>query len=135
MAAAALLQRLHISRPHDLQHLEDIAWAANALVREADLEGADGRHVRSGARSVITVKRGALRSRQRFTIAHELGHLELHPDAGDLSLCTESDVSEAPLESKEARTKREGEANDFAGHLLVPTLMLTPICRGRAPLV
>ena len=63
-------------------------------------------------------------SRQKFTVAHELGHwimhrqlLEKHPDQGVLL--------RLPL-GRPDPDPREKEANSFAANLLVPDMFLTP---------
>lgn len=58
--------------------------------------------------------------RRRFTIAHEIGHWELHADEVTGSfICRRSDVSEA-TRPKSAEQIREHEANGFAAELLMP---------------
>jgi predicted transcriptional regulator len=61
--------------------------------------------------------------RRRFTIAHELGHWYLHATHGQGGLferfCRGSD-----LESKRCQ---EGEANEFASALLMPSELLTDL--------
>lgn len=53
-------------------------------------------------------------NRQRFTIAHELGHYFLHRDHGDFE--------DKALFRKEMQVdRREYEANSFAARLLMPT--------------
>jgi Zn-dependent peptidase ImmA (M78 family) len=53
---------------------------------------------------LLTVNAAHARTRQRFTIAHELGHLALHPDGTD--------------------ENSEREADQFASALLIPREML-----------
>ncbi len=55
--------------------------------------------------------------RQRFSIAHEIGHLLLHP-LGQLL----RDESFAPTDKPQ-----EIEANEFASHLLMPLWLLEPL--------
>jgi len=68
--------------------------------------------------------------RQRFTIAHELGHLllhdtdELHVDRGFV-VRLRSDISSLGLDEDEM------EANRFAAELLMPTSMLREDLEGR----
>lgn len=65
--------------------------------------------------------------RVRFTIAHELGHWELHADQTQAQLCTAGDVSGykgSPMEI---------EANAFAAELLMPTPMVADILRYASP--
>lgn len=55
--------------------------------------------------------------RQRFTIAHELGHFLL-PFHGENAQCAKADMG--VIKSQEARQQREAEANRFAAALLMP---------------
>ena len=71
----------------------------------------------------ILVNRGSPRSRQRFSIAHELGHflIEAHqPDADQQRQCALGDFHLLDPRSKDRRRRVEGEANTFAAHLLMP---------------
>ncbi len=131
MAANRLVSRLRITTPTDLREIDDVAWAAGALVVDAALEGAEGRHLRHAGRSIVTVRSGLHPGRRRFTVAHELGHLEMHCAFSDLLVCTGADVSESP--TSRGPRNIEGEANEFAGCLLMPLKMLDPVLRGRPP--
>jgi predicted transcriptional regulator len=67
--------------------------------------------------------------RRRFTIAHEIGHWQLHVEAGDTPLFDRAeDISEhdgrEPVEVVPKLRKREAEANAFAGELLMPDLLV-----------
>jgi len=59
----------------------------------------------------ILVNLGESLNRQRFTIAHEIGHAVLHPGEGVVDLRTSIDVP---------TTKKETEANQFGAALLMP---------------
>lgn len=61
------------------------------------------------------------RTRQRFTIAHELGHLFLHPD----SVKFRDRITMLGIDPKER------EANQFAAELLMPEWMLATFMPGR----
>jgi IrrE N-terminal-like domain len=69
-----------------------------------------------GDNAVILLKRGEPLVRQRFTVAHELGHLMLHP------------VERAFRHSDNtfAGTTLEVQANQFAADLLMPLWMVDP---------
>ena len=59
-------------------------------------------------------------ARQRFTIAHEIGHFQLHCQQADTPMFVDQTVYfRAPQFSDEARA-REREANYFAAELLMP---------------
>ena len=77
-----LLQDPGVTEPSEID-LEAIAYFVGARVRFRDLEGCDARIVGLGDRAVITVNKLSSYRRQRFSIAHELGHwLRSSPIAG-----------------------------------------------------
>jgi hypothetical protein len=55
----------------------------------------------------------------RFPHAHELGHVQLR-HGGGCSFEGEPSVEAVPLDEADTRIDEEGEADDFAGNLLVP---------------
>lgn len=82
-----------------------------------------GMLVREPDRVVIGVNEGHSGSRQRFTIAHELGHFHLHKGR---SVIIDSDVRvnfRDPVSSL-ATDREEIEANRFAAALLMPDHMV-----------
>ncbi len=131
LATERILDDLHITGPRDLRLLELIALARHAVVQEGGLEGATGRLLVVGQNAVITVSQTiASPQRKRFTIAHELGHLEL--ERGDrLTLCADGDIVEGkgPGDQK----PRERAANEFASALLLPERFVAPLCEKAAP--
>ncbi len=111
--------------PHPTEvPLEDLAMYRNVLVVAGGLNGAEGRLVRDSTGGVIRVRDDILQDgRRRFTIAHELGHWELHTDHSQF-LCSESDMRDY------GRSSLELEANHFAAELLMPTVHFRPRCQG-----
>ena len=90
-----------------------------AKVQGEDLEGFEGMLTRhpSGTKWLILYNNGSpSEGRQRFTIAHELGHYLLHRRRQATFSCTAEDVgtSHAPGETLET------EADEFAATLLMP---------------
>lgn len=88
-------------------------------------------HIRDGV-SVIAVNSSHALNRQRFTIAHELAHIELHRhelervvhvDRGSLRRDTLAAAGVDPIEI---------EANAFAAELLMPTALLKSALQGRS---
>jgi hypothetical protein len=76
--------------------------------------------------SIILVKKG-MRQRQRFTIAHELGHFLIPrhmPNRPDRFLCTKQDLLQFSAKEGDRRQAMEMEANRFAALLLVPPPLL-----------
>lgn len=126
----AILDALHISDPADLQRLEDIAWERGAYVQERLLEGAEAMIVMRGSRAIITVSsRTPEATRKRFSIAHELGHFELHRRE-PLSLCSKQDLEWA---AQQAAQSREQQANVFASALLMPRRFVQAYCEDCDP--
>lgn len=68
--------------------------------------------------------------RQRFSLAHEIGHLELFHNVRYV-LTTPIDIDHPPaLTLRSKNDPREREANIFAGEILVPLGMLKRECVG-----
>jgi Zn-dependent peptidase ImmA (M78 family) len=125
-AAEKLLQRLGItSAPIDV---ESIAKALGLRVVYEDL-GPDvsALLVTSGAKAAIGIHKDHSRTRQRFSLAHEIAHFVLkhqfepgehvHVDSGRL-ISARSASASAGLDPKEV------EANQFAAELLMPTNLI-----------
>lgn len=87
----------------------------NLAFRDFGRDGGDGLYRWNGETALIVANSAtSSRLRQRFTVAHELGHHELHrPDAGRPLVVADKNIF--------GRTEPiEQEANAFAGHLLIP---------------
>jgi Zn-dependent peptidase ImmA (M78 family) len=75
--------------------------------------------VREGDKAILGVNRSHHLNRQRFTIAHEIGHYLLHE--GDRIFVDRTyNVSMRSSTSSLGTDTEEIEANTFASHLLVP---------------
>jgi Zn-dependent peptidase ImmA (M78 family) len=121
-AASRLIARLGIRDAQDLSNLAILAHQMGALVIEDErLETSIGRIVVSKDRAVIRIRARLDGPRKRFTIAHELGHFELHPNLLMIA-CREDHVF-----SRASIDLVEKEANAFAARFLLPTA----ICRDR----
>lgn len=109
--AKRLLRDLKIDRPELLVYLKEICCERGVYVREHPLEASEARLTVSGDRGIITVHpRDDFASRTRFSIAHELGHFELHRQS----------VACSKRALNDWRTGQEIEANEFASELLMP---------------
>lgn len=125
--ARQLLAELDLDHPCDME-IEDIAYARGVLVREGALDGADGWLTKIGGDGVIRVKHDiAERGRKRFTIAHELGHFELHQERDQFEFCADSEMSEYHSRPEER------EASIFATELLLPEHLVRAACRTLKP--
>lgn len=129
--ANQLINELGINDFTDLYRLEEIAWARGVLVTDGKLEGAEASLVISYSKGVITVSTNIQdQRRRRFSIAHELGHFELHRGSKELLICINQDILES---NKELSNKFEQEANEFASELLMPKRFFAPLCLGEEP--
>jgi Zn-dependent peptidase ImmA (M78 family) len=121
-AALALRQRLNLG--DEAADLESIAGRRGALVFRRDFgPGApDGMYVFDGNDAIVVVNGSKPAQRQRFTLAHELGHHELHRVRGPMQLI---DVNVyANDDGSGAKDPDEVAANAFAAHLLLPRTAL-----------
>lgn len=121
-----------VSAPVDLSR---VVSAFNATLRYEELEPqVSGALIAKGHECHVIVNAGHHPNRQRFTIAHELGHLRLHHrDVDRLFIDTEMRIYqrvgqagaahyEAPGSTTTPREERE--ANRFAAALLMPAPLL-----------
>ncbi len=130
--AERVIDALNIIDKSDLLRVEEIAWARGILVKDDELEGAEARLVVGQGRGVITIANAVQdQRRKRFSIAHELGHFEMHKGIQELSLCLNQDIHELPY--KNASNKSEQEANEFASALLMPKRFFAPLCLSEEP--
>lgn len=101
--------------------LEQLAESCRASIRYEPFDGEVSGMVhclRSGG-GVIGVNSEHSRTRQRFTIAHELGHLLLHSDE-EFHIDEKRPLARRDEVSSLAVDPREIEANQFAAELLMP---------------
>lgn len=129
--AERVINELGIVSPEDLEFLEEIAWARGALVRYEPLEGTEARLMAVGKPAIITVSTNVVNKyRQRFSIAHEIGHLEMHRHENSLNLCTKEKMNDwwTGISGKEVKYNTEQEANLFASALLLPEPFFAPLC-------
>lgn len=127
-AARSILDRFGIRDPEDID-LELIAGERRTLIEQKPMEMAEGRLVYRDGRGTIAVNRNiALPTKRRFVIAHEIGHIELHPGTENVAVCDEEALSDY-----REKQPRETEANEFAGELLMPRSMFEGICDGEPP--
>lgn len=118
-----ILTDLGISEPEEID-IEAIAEDCGATIRYRPLSGCAARIMGFKDRAIITVDEDTIRSRQRFSAGHELGHWMR--DRGRVTFqCKSKDfVREWSLENPETR------ANRFASDLLLPPKMFRTRQRG-----
>lgn len=122
-AAAHLLAQHSVTGPP--VDAEAIAKAEGILVIRRRFEDGDvsGMLFRDGDDHVIGVNSAHPRPRQRFTIAHELGHRALHPGR-EIILDVPVRVNLRDRTSSMATDLEEIEANAFAAALLMPERLI-----------
>ncbi|MGJ0535405.1 ImmA/IrrE family metallo-endopeptidase [Methylocystis sp.] len=118
--AERLLQELGITEPNEID-LEAIAYHVGAHVRYQSLDGCEARIIGHGDQAIITVNSRSSYRRNRFSIAHELGHWRHH--RGRCLVCRATEVG-----GREAMSP-ERVADDYAADLLLPNYLFKPIAR------
>lgn len=123
-AVNELLARAEVNEPP--VPVEQIARIAGAVVsyQPFDSDDISGLLYRSAKSApVIGVNSANAKVRQRFTIAHELGHLHLHT-GHSLILERQMHVNFRDATSATTSNSEEAEANHFAAELLMPRNLL-----------
>lgn len=111
---------------HDIQSIDisDLILYHDGIVIEKDLRNSDGRLVMKNGRSIVTVdSKIEFSQRKRYVLAHELGHMLLHPDKE--ASFTDDDTT---IEGYK-KGPQEKEANDFAAELLMPEKLFREACK------
>lgn len=128
-----VLNRLEITVVEDLQLLDEIIYARGALIRECQMEGAEARLLLGLGKPIISVSSSpSVNSyRRRFSIVHELGHLEMHRGTDLLRSCTKIDIQERPNGS--SKNIAEQEANQFASAFLIPARFVEDPFKANVP--
>lgn len=104
--------------------VDRIAAARGAVVQIADFNSEiSGMLLRTSGQVIIAVEKDQSSVRQRFTIAHELGHLLLHAGQ-EVRVDTDFRVNFRDPKSSTAEDVEEVEANAFAACLLMPEQFL-----------
>jgi Zn-dependent peptidase ImmA (M78 family) len=124
--------------------VRDLAVRLGVDVRSQDADdNISGALLRSGDKRIIAVNAAHSGTRQRFTIAHEIGHLRLHKAEifMDHDLRVDNPAAAGTPKIKiealrasragEANTEEETEANRFAASLLMPVKLLVQTLEGR----
>jgi hypothetical protein len=117
-----LLHELGVTEPGDID-LPVIASFLGAKVFYRPLDGCEARIVGIGPRACITVNSRSAPTRQRFSIAHELGHWQHH--RGQALFCKSSEIGSA-----EDGVDGERLANWYAANLLMPRYLFREDVQG-----
>ena len=101
-------------------NISDIIQKENIDIAYKNLsDGLSGLLIIQGNSKLIGVEESHVRVRQRFTIAHELGHFVLHNEVSNLFVDVQ--LFKRKSEGYSSQEERmEQEANDFAASILMP---------------
>ncbi len=119
-AAKKIINELSIETP-PVPVREIVATRDLKLVERSFPGNVSGMLFRRGNRGVIGVNAAHPKTRQRFTIAHELGHNALHP--GD-EFVDQIRVDFRDQRASAGTVDQEIEANAFAAELLMPEALV-----------
>lgn len=117
--AEDLIDELGITTPNEID-VDAIAYEAGVEVVYDLLDGCEATLVGYKGQATATIRPNSIRGRERFSIAHELGHWRLH--RGRSFRCR---VDE-PDENLQANRDVEKQADTFASHLLMPSALFNP---------
>lgn len=105
--------------------IERIARAMKVRVQYAPLDGdLSGMVAMQDGVPVVGVNALHHHNRQRFTLAHELGHLVLHRDILEGAVHVDKQILHRDIMTSAGTDHREIEANAFASELLMPAPLL-----------
>ena len=88
------------------------------------LEGCEATLAGFGKRAIATIRRSPSRGRERFSIAHELGHWEMH--RGRVFRCRVDDPDQNLVSDRQL----ERDADTYASHLLMPNAVFRNAVNG-----
>lgn len=127
--ARDIIAKLGIQDPAEIE-IELIAAHEGAPVMEKPLKGSDGRMVRLDGSAVISVRESIrFTGQKRFVIAHELGHVLLHPHVRQIDEVSIAQASNFSLNQE----PEEIEANLFAAEILMPGSLFAPRIEKKEP--
>ena len=123
--AELLLQELGITEPEEIDLLA-IAYHVGAAVRLRPLQGCEAHIVGCSDQAIITINDRTGFRRQRFSIAHELGHWRHH--RGKALVCRVDELQPRSTLSSERI------ADQYAADLLMPRYLFSPLARQQGKL-
>ncbi len=135
--AFRLLERHNLLPPYDLEELVSLYAEVDSLNFPNDADGIS-LNLKQSEKPRIYINSSRPEVRQRFTLAHELGHVVIPWHIGNIvsHLDNREDEAEANFDFQLNRYEDyeyrqiEGEANRFAAELLIPSSWLIKIFEG-----
>ncbi|PRX57524.1 ImmA/IrrE family metallo-endopeptidase [Flagellimonas meridianipacifica] len=117
---AQILQDLNITVPSEI-NVNKIAKHLGVDVKAVDMDyEISGLFVIKNSKPHIRYNKNESQKRQRFTIAHELGHFVLHRESKPLFVDKSKKIMYRDGDSTTGEFRQEREANAFAASLLMP---------------
>lgn len=116
-----LLKSLGIIRPRDID-IEAIAFYAGLRIKKRELKSCEAMITGIGNLGIVSVNQDSMFVRQRFSIAHELGHWAHH--RGQSIACRSTDIGGFSKVNLEERA-----ADQYAADLLMPWPMFKAACK------
>lgn len=127
--ARDLIAELRIEDPSEID-IELIAAYLGVMVQETQMVGSDGRMMIIDGAARISVREDIrFPGQKRFVIAHELGHVLLHPMIRQIDELSLTQASNWSLNQE----PEEIEANLFAAEILMPKSLFLPRIQARVP--
>lgn len=123
--AEELLHSLGITEPSEID-LEAIAYTLGIKVKYYPLDGCEARILGVGDNAIITVNDQCHPGRQRFSIAHELGHWKYH--RGKMMVCRSDEIGNFGS-GRDKTSSAEKHADIYAANLLMPSYLFVPVLR------
>ncbi len=117
--AENLIDELGIASAQEID-VEAIAFDRGINVLYEALDGCEATLIGFAHHAIATVRPSSSRGRERFSVAHEIGHWLLH--RGKSFQCRVDDI----VQNYGANLRFEKEADEFASHLLMPTAIFSP---------
>lgn len=125
---AGLWREMGVESPDGVD-IEVMAYFCGARIKYRELTSCAARIVGKESKAIITVDPRTSFERQRFSIAHELGHWV--QDRGQVAVsCRSADLT--PSKLKDFQNDREAAANRFAVELLMPVHLFREAARNKA---
>lgn len=110
--------------------LETVINSRNIIIKEEEIEGADGRILMNEDSGIITINsKISIPTKKRFILAHELGHFELHRNKQKGFNDTDETLNHWYHHSY---STEEIEANEFAAEYLMPSDIFRHECEGKS---
>jgi len=109
--------------------IEVIINSKNIIIKEEEIDGAEGRILTKENSAIITLNSGLdFIPKKRFILAHELGHFELHRGLNRGFSDNDETLNHS---SQPYFNEEEVEANEFAAEFLMPMELFFKECKGK----